>query len=171
MKEIDFKTYNLSNLTKKKKKINKQKVREYLLNQDTTDNMRLLQICNDYWSSLQDFRDRRERSRKYLRGDQWHEEMTDPDDSTSTITEEDYIKNQGKIPFKQNIIRQLVKNLLGQYRSNPTQSMVITRNREDQMEGEMMSQVLRAAKDLNRCSNLTLEIGRNSCYPVSLHRK
>lgn len=155
VEDIDFKVYNLSNLTKKnKKKVSKEKVRPFLIDQDTTESMRLLQVCNDYWSSLQDFRDRRERSRKYLRGDQWHERMVDPDDPTKTITEEDYIKDQGKIPFKQNIIRQLVKNVIGQYRTNPTKSMVITRNRESQEEGEMMSQVLRAALDLNRISKL-----------------
>ena len=151
---IDFSVYNLSNLTKKKPEIKKNKVRDFLLEQNVEDNIRLLQLCSDYWSALQDFRDRRERSRKYLRGDQWHETIEDPDNPGTYITEEEYIKNQGKIPFKQNIIRQLVKNVVGQYRINPTQSMVITRNRENQEEGEMMSQVLRAAKDLNRCSKL-----------------
>ena len=152
--DIDFKTYKLSNLTKQKPKIKKNNIRKHLVEQNVSDNLRLLQICNDYWSSLQDFRERRERSRKYLRGDQWHEIIEDPDNEGTYITEEEYIQNQGKIPFKQNIIRQLVKNVIGQYRLNPTQSMVITRNRENQTEGEMMTQVLRAAKDLNRCQKL-----------------
>jgi len=152
---IDFKILNLKNLTKgKKAKIKDYKVREIFVNQDTTENNQILQTAADYWCSLQDFRDRRERARKYYRGDQWYEKMEDPDNPGETITEEQYIKNQGKIPFKQNIIRQLVKNVIGQYALNPTDSMVITRNRETQSEGEMMSQVLRSAKDLNRTDKL-----------------
>lgn len=152
---IDFKVLNLKNLTKgKKAKIKDYKVRDVFINQDTTENTHLLQVANDYWNSLQDFRDRRERSRRYYRGDQWYELMVNPDDPTETISEETYIKNQGKIPFKQNIIRQLVKNVIGQYTLNPTETIVITRNRETQTEGEMMSQVLRAAMDLNRVKKL-----------------
>lgn len=154
VEKIDFKTYNLKNLGGQKAKINESKVRPHFLNQDTSENMKLLRICSDYWDSLADFRQRRERARKYYRGDQWHELIDDPDNPGESITEETYIMNQGKVPLKQNVIRQLVKNLLGQYRSSPSQSIVVTRNREDQTEGEMMSNVLRAAKDLNRCTKL-----------------
>ena len=149
--KIDFK--KLRGVIPKDKKINERNIRPWF-KKDKTDNLALLRLAQDHWDSLEDFRSRRVRSRKYLRGDQWHELIDDPDNPGETISEETYIKRQGKVPLKQNLIRQLVKNLEGQHRMNPTQTMVVTRNRETQVEGEIMSNVLRAAKDLNRAKKL-----------------
>ncbi len=116
------------------------------------ENMKLLDLCQMYWSSLSDFRTRRQRSRKYERGDQWFEEAVDEDGKLTT--EEDIILSQNRLPLKQNVIRQLVKNLLGQYRSNPVKSVVNSRTREDATLSEMMTNALQAAKDLNESKEL-----------------
>lgn len=108
----------------------------------------LLDECRAYWDSLRNFRDRRRRNRKYVRGDQWHELITDPD-TGKAMTEENYIKSKGKIPFKQNLIRQLVKNLLGQYRSNPTETIVIPRQRTNAEVGDMLSNAIQYVHDIN----------------------
>ena len=118
-----------------------------------TFNQRLLEECYQYWTSLQDFRDRRKKNRLYYRGDQWHELISDPD-TGETTTEEDYIKNQGKIPFKQNMIRQVIKNVLGQYRMNPMKSMVVARAFGKGTEADMLTNALRSVLDLNKVTEL-----------------
>jgi len=132
----------------------KQQVKSHLDDEDRDDNIKLLEDCANYWFSLLDFRDRRKKSRKYLRGDQWHELMTDPDDPTSTITEEEYIENQGKVPLKQNITRQLEKNLVGQFRANPFDSIIIARDREEAKISEMVTIAMKSIKSINKAKEL-----------------
>ncbi len=119
---------------------------------DTSENRTLLDKCNFYWESLRDFRVRRMRNRKYYRGDQWSDQVLD--DDGNYITEETYIKNQGKVPLKQNVIRQVVKNLIGQYRSNPTKTQVIARDKDDGTLSEMLSNSIDAAKTINKADDL-----------------
>lgn len=128
----------------------KEQTRTYLTEENNDENVKLLENCANFWFSLLDFRMRRKRSRKYLRGDQWYEPMTDPDDPTSTITEEAYIKNQGKIPLKQNIMRQLEKNLMGQFRTNPFKSIVVARDRDEAKISEMVTIAMEAIKSINK---------------------
>ena len=119
------------------------------ISDEVNANMQLLEDCRRYWDSLRDFRNRRLRNRKYYRGDQWSDQIEDPDNEGEYITEETYLKEQGKVPLKQNQIRQLVKNLIGQYRSNPSKSIVIARAREDAQATEMLTNALQAASYVN----------------------
>lgn len=121
--------------------------------EDTRENMDLLEECRRHWESLRDFRKRRLRNRKYYRGDQWSDEIPDPD-GDGYITEETYLKNQGKVPLKQNQVRQLVKNLIGQFRSNPSQSVIVARARENQGKSEMLSNALQAGHQVNMTTEL-----------------
>jgi len=119
------------------------------------ENMKLLEICRNDWQSLRDARTRRRRNRKYYRGDQWSDLIKDPDKSDgSVITEETYLKKQGKVPLKQNQIRQLVKNLIGQYRSNPSKAVIIARDRADAKTSEMLTNALQAAETVNKVASL-----------------
>lgn len=120
--------------------------------EDTTDNAMLLQQCMFWWDSLRDFRERRMRNRKYYRGKQWSD--TVKNDAGNYVTEEDYIKDQGKVPLKQNIIRQIVKNLIGQYRNNPTKTQIIALDRDNGSLSEMLSNALNAAKTVNQADEL-----------------
>jgi len=124
------------------------------ISDDVRDNLHLLEDCRRYWDSLRDFRNRRLRNRKYYRGDQWSDMIEDPDNDDKYITEETYLKNQGKIPLKQNQIRQLVKNLIGQYRSNPSKGVVVARAREDAQITEMLTNALQCAEQNNMLSEL-----------------
>ena len=109
-------------------------------------NLDLLRLAAEYYSSMQDVRKRRMRSRKYYRGDQWSDRVVVNDRSMS---EEDYIKMQGKAPLKQNMIRPPLRNVVGQYRSNPFKPVVFARNRQNQKAAEMMSVALEAALFMN----------------------
>ncbi len=128
------------------------------ISDEVNENMQLLEDCRRFWDSLRDFRTRRLRNRKYYRGDQWSDQIEDPDNEGEYITEETYLKNQGKVPLKQNQIRQLVKNLIGQYRSNPSKSIVVARAREDAQATEMLSNALQAAEHNNMLSELDARI-------------
>ena len=108
-KDSDFKDFNLDTIGSDSQEMKALKERgqgkSTISITPTTENQQILQLAMQDWTSLSDFRDRRKRSRLYYRGDQWAELMDDPDNTGTTITEEEYITNQGKVPLKQNIIR------------------------------------------------------------------
>jgi len=118
----------------------------------TPENINLIEQCRLDWESLYDFRKRRLRSRKYYQGDQWHELIKTPDGRT--IKEEDYIKAQGKIPFKQNIIRQIVRNMIGQYRSNPSQTIVYAVDKNKAPQADIMGATIESAMSMNNINEL-----------------
>ena len=120
------------------------------------DNMRVLQIAMKYWDDLADWRTRNYRNFMYLRGKQWHElvTFTDRDGKATQMTEEEYIKQQGKIPFKQNLIRPVLKKIVSQYRSNPSKSMAIARSKENSSKSEMLTTMLQAELDVNDAAEL-----------------
>lgn len=124
-----------------------------IVTRDIKENMDLLEECHRWWLSLRDWRERRLRNRKYYRGDQWSDTIYDSA-SNSYITEETYLTEQGKVPLKQNQIRQLVKNLIGQYRSNPSKGVVIARGRENAQVAEMLTNALQCALDNNEFTEL-----------------
>ena len=131
----------------------------------TMENMQLLDECRRYWDSLRDFRDRRLRNRRYYRGDQWSDYILDPDSTSanpSYITEETYLKRQGKVPLKQNLIGKNIRNLVGQYLSNPSKTIVLTRIREKAEVTEMLTNALQCALQNNKSTLLDLNSFRES---------
>lgn len=129
---------------------NNKKASDSKLYESTTENKNLLAIAQEYWNSLAGWRQRRERAYRYFEGNQWSEYMPDPENSNRMITEEEYILSQGKIPFKQNIIAQIIRALMGQYLASPSQSTIVARARDAGMAADMMTNALQAALDLNR---------------------
>lgn len=117
----------------------------------------LMDTAQEYWMKLQPFRDRRRKCRDFYCGDHWNDTMTDPD-TGNTITMADYIRSQNMVPIKQNMIRQHIKNLLGQFIENDFKSIVVARNREDQKLSEMMSKTLEAALQLNKTHMLDVSV-------------
>lgn len=109
-------------------------------------NLELLERVRDYYSAMYDLRRRRMRSRKFYRGDQWSDYV---EVNGQMIKEEDYIRMQGKPALKQNMIRPPLRNVMGQYRSNPFKPVVFARNRQNQKAAEMMSVALEAALFMN----------------------
>lgn len=123
-------------------------------NEEQAENMRLLEECRGWWDSLYDFRKRRRRARRYHRGDQWSDRIENPEKEDEMISEAEYIKKQGKVPLKQNLIRQMMKNLVGQYRNGASRSHVVARNKEAQEGAEILSRALLHVQDLNFLSEL-----------------
>ena len=142
---MDFKVFNMDRLGPQ---LPMQEDVNSMHSDDDNYDVELLQRCQYYWDALSDMRDRRRKARMYHRGDQWGEYVYDSVNS-EWITEEDYIKNQGKVPLKQNQIRQLVKNIIGQFRADSNKPAVISRIREQAEVGEMLTNTLYYALDIN----------------------
>ena len=70
------------------------------------------------------------------------------------MSEEDYIKAQGNVPLKNNLIRRLVRNVLGVYRSQLKEPTCTARDRDEQKLGETMTTILQCNMQLNRMNEV-----------------
>lgn len=119
--------------------------------------MDLLLEARNHWMALQSFRDERRRCKRYTYGDQWSDRvMVDG----RWMREEDYIRQQGNIPLKNNLIRRLVRNVLGVFRNNytlPSAEELGVADREDCRE--LMEELARTARanDLGEIHARTME--------------
>lgn len=104
-----------------------------------------------YWNQMDEFRRDRERNKRYTYGYQWDDKICV---DGNTMTEEEYIKSQGNVPLKNNMIRKLVKSVLGVYRSQMKEPTCVARDRDEQKIGETMSTILQCNMQLNRMSEV-----------------
>lgn len=104
------------------------------------------------WSSLERFRRERERNKRYNFGYQWDDEITTPEGEK--MTESEYIKRQGNVPLKQNIIRRLTRAFIGVYRSQSKEPTCTARDRDEQKLGECMSIILQCNMQINKLKEL-----------------
>lgn len=84
----------------------------------------LLHICLDAWTANADFRARRSRYKGFAYGRQWNDRMRTSDGRR--ITEWEAMVEQGRVPVTNNLIRQMIKSIIGRYRQ-----LAMTRDRED----------------------------------------
>lgn len=111
----------------------------------------LLMEAQYYWNQMDEFRKDRERNKRYTYGFQWDDIICV---DGKQMTEEEYIKQQGNVPLKNNLIRRLVRNVLGVYRSQMKEPTCTARDRDEQKLGETMSTILQCNMQLNRMTNL-----------------
>lgn len=154
-KTIDFKKYNLNKLGTKIPMLSDGKVSEDSdkVYHDAPNDILLLQRACNYWNGLSDCRSRRRRNRRYYRGDQWGDKVIDPD-TDELITEEELIKRHGKVPLKQNQIRQLLKNIIGQYLTDINKTAVVAHKRSDQAVSEMLTSTIQYGLQVNRAREI-----------------
>lgn len=109
-----------------------------------------------YYNNMDNFRKRRQRNKRYCYGDQWGDtiEFKSKCGFKKRIKEEDYIREQGSEPLKNNLIRRLVKNVLGVYRSQSKEPTCNARDKDEKRYGETMSVVLQCNRQLNRETEL-----------------
>lgn len=107
----------------------------------------ILMEAQYYWNQMEDFRKDRERNKRYTYGFQW-DDMICVDGKS--MTEEEYIKSQSNVPLKNNLIRRLVRSVLGVYRSQSKEPTCTARDRDEQKLGETMSTILQCNMQLNR---------------------
>ena len=111
----------------------------------------ILMEAQYYWSQMDDFRKDRERNKRYTYGFQW-DDMICVDGKS--MSEEEYIKSQGNVPLKNNLIRRLVRSVLGVYRSQSKEPTCTARDRDEQKLGETMSTILQCNMLLNRMNDV-----------------
>lgn len=76
--------------------------------------MNIIENAAAHWAAMADFRRDRERAKRYCYGRQW-DDMIEVDGHF--MKEEDYIRSQGNVPLKNNLIRRLVRSVLGVFRN------------------------------------------------------
>lgn len=115
----------------------------------------VLAMAQTFWNNMDDFRKERERNKLYAYGDQW-DDMIEVEENgcKRRMTEEAYIRSQGNIPLKNNLIRRLIRNVIGVYRSQSKEPVCNARDRDEQKLGETMSTVLQYNMQLNRMNEL-----------------
>lgn len=86
------------------KKTNRQKQTDHLV----------FETAHDLWSAASDLRKRRERSKRYTYGDQWGDLVRNKDGAY--VPESEVIVKTGRRPATNNLIRRLVKAIIGRYR-------------------------------------------------------
>jgi len=107
----------------------------------TKESLRILTYagqCNDaFWH----YRMQADRSADYYKGKQWGDlvEVKDRCGCVKKITEEEYIKSQGRPALKHNLIRPIVRNVLGQFRDAPYKSVVYSSDEGGQLAADQMS--------------------------------
>lgn len=104
-----------------------------------------------YWNNMYQFRESRDRNKRYCYGDQWKDIIKVDGKS---MTEEEYIKEQGNVPLKNNLIRRLVKSVLGVYSQQAKEPICTARDRDEQKLGETMSTILQCNMQLNRMTDV-----------------
>lgn len=111
----------------------------------------ILMEAQYYWNQMEDFRRDRERNKRYTYGNQWDDKIKV---DCVEMSEEEYIKSQGNVPLKNNLIRRLVRSVLGVYRSQSKEPTCVARDRDEQKLGETMSTILQCNMQLNRMTEV-----------------
>ena len=114
--------------------------------EDSTNMARLLWKYKEMWDAGASFRRKRRRNLRYVFNDQWSDKVKVDNE---WITESENISRQGRVPLQNNLIRSLTKTILGSYRQNKVEPEAISRDRDEQELGEMMTIALQRACQIN----------------------
>lgn len=87
---------------------------------EKNEGLQILQEAMGCWQQLAAFRRERERNKDYAYGRQWNDTITV---GGQRITEHDYIISEGNIPLQNNLIRRIIRNVLGVFRSQLRERM------------------------------------------------
>ena len=118
---------------------------------DRSRGQQILLEAQSYYSAMYRFRADRERNKRYTYGDQWGDMVCI---DGKKMTEEEYILSQGNVPLKTNLIRRLVRNVIGVHRSQSVEPTCIARDRDEQQVAETMSTTLQYNMQLNRMNEM-----------------
>lgn len=126
----------------------KPKVIDQVAEERYSENRKIqLEAYHDAWSSLSIWRSDRAKWARYYNGDQLHERVTN--DIGESMTEAEYISEQGKVPLKQNVIKPVCNSIVGQFRSDRGKTVIIGRGKGLGEQTTMLSNALQSALDYN----------------------
>jgi len=120
----------------------------------TPENRQLLDMAERFHADMRNPIERRKRVRNFIRGNQWKDKVYN---NTTGLWqhEDDYMMDQGVVPLKQNLMRNLMNNISGQWQQNPSKSHVMSTKRNDAKVGEMLTNTLYYAHQINECDYLS----------------
>ena len=104
--------------------------------------------CHDGWAG---FRRARARCKRFTYGDQWGDMV---EENGVRMTEEEYILSQGNMPLKNNLIRRLVRNVLGVYRNRWAEPRCRANDADEGERAAVMQRLLRCNSRINRMEEL-----------------
>ncbi len=104
------------------------------------------------WESMSGFRRERDRNKRFTYGDQWSD--LSPETPFGQDTEEEHARKLGMVPLKNNLIRRLVRNVLGVYRSRWQEPMCRARDSSERENARVMQRLLRYNSQVNRLKEL-----------------
>lgn len=105
------------------------------------------------WTGMDSVRKMAERNKVFTFSDQWSDRIPDPD-GCGTITERQHIINEGNVPLQNNRIRGIVRSVSGVFQSQQTEPVCVSRDRDKQAKGEMMSSTIQYVYQLNKLWSL-----------------
>lgn len=114
----------------------------------------LLLSCWNDWVNMEPIRDEHRRNQRYKNNKQWDDLVPDPERPNRLITEREKISRTGRTPLSNNLIDPIVRNIHGQVLSNPTDPIIVSRSEDDSELGEMLTNTLQDALQLNKYSTL-----------------
>lgn len=121
------------------------------------------------YGAMEPFRRDRERNKRFNYGEQWGDRL---DVDGHSISEGDYLLEQGAVPLKNNLIRRLVRNVIGVYSQQNNEPRCVARDKAEQPLAATMTKLLKYNSELNRLGALyarTLEEFMIS--GMAVHRK
>lgn len=119
-------------------------------------NKEILKEAYGAWSAAADVRKRRLRYKRYTYGDQWSDPVRDA--RGRLMREEDLIADTGKRPMINNLIRQLVKTIIGRYRNLTAEAdiyggSVAERNSLRELDCRLLEEFLISGMAVQRIAN------------------
>lgn len=108
-----------------------------------TRNQTLLVSAHNAWSSLSTWRDDIRRNEEFVYGDQHLDRVYDHNDS-KLKTERQMFREQGLEPSQYNIIRNVIRTIVGFWLSNKTLPSCIAQKDENQEESDILTATLHA---------------------------
>lgn len=121
------------------------------MNMDYPVDTRLLAkacACYDGWAG---FRRDRDRCKRFAYGDQWGDIISD---NGVLLSEEEFITSQGNMPLKNNLIRRLVRNVLGVWRNRWHEPRCEARDPNEALQADAMKRLLKFNSRLNRMEEM-----------------
>lgn len=106
--------------------------------------MHLLAEAHRAWERMRPLREKRERNKNFTYGNQWCDMMTD--EHGRRVSEWQHLRDNGKDPLTNNLIRQLVKSVVGRFRSRlaaePAPAEPLLGNLVGELDSRLMEEFL-----------------------------
>ena len=153
MAEVEMKLHRLSRvkLPTGEKSLDSVKRSKAINSNERSRGQEILMEAQGYYSSGYRFRNERERNKRYTYGDQWGDVVCV---DGKMMTEEEYIKMQGQVPLKNNLIRRLVRNVIGSYVNQGTEPRSSARDRDEQPQAETLNTLLEYVMQVNEMDEM-----------------